>query len=93
MTDKSSIETRIRKVLIDSLSVNIDESELHYDEGFEELISVDSLASLQFLTAVENEFGITFSDDELDLDVLRDLSTLSRRIEKRLAGSEGRAAP
>jgi len=88
MTDNNELESRIRRVLIDSLSLNIAEDELQYGESFEEIIGLDSLAALEFLTAIEKEFGVAFEEDELDLAVLGDLPTLAKLIRSRSSGSE-----
>jgi len=92
MTDSNELESRIRRVLIDSLSLNIAEDELQYGESFEEIIGLDSLAALEFLTAIEKEFGVAFEEGELDLAVLGDLPTLAKLIRSRSAGSELKTA-
>ncbi len=40
----------------------------------------DSMNALMFVTTVEDEFQIEFSDDEIDLSFFQDVDTLKERI-------------
>jgi acyl carrier protein len=65
------IDTAIRHILINSLGVdrdrvlNISDSDLFLDEFPE----IDSLALTNFLTALEDHFGITIDRDDLGPEV------------------------
>jgi acyl carrier protein len=89
MIDESEIASRIRKVLIDALSLNLEEEDLRYSEKLDELVGLDSLAVLEFVTALEKEFGITIEPEQLELEVLRDPNKLAAYIAARTGpGSE-----
>ena len=76
---------RIRKVFVESLHLNVSDEELPYEQMLEEAVLLDSIAVLEFITAVEKEFGITMEPEFLDVefDFLRDLSVLASYIERR----------
>jgi acyl carrier protein len=84
------VARRIRQVLIRSLSLNLAEGDLRYTEKLDEVVGFDSLAVLEFLTALEQEFGIRLEPELLDLGTLKDLPALAAQIESRLAS--GRTA-
>lgn len=86
MIDESEIASRIRKVLIDALSLNLEEEDLRYSEKLDELVGLDSLAVLEFVTALEKEFGITIEPEQLELEVLRDPNKLAAYIAARGPG-------
>lgn len=89
MIDESGIASRIRKVLIDALSLNLKEEDLRYSKKLDELVGLDSLAVLEFVTALEKEFGITIEPEQLELEVLRDSERLAAYIAVRMGpGSE-----
>ena len=93
MTNQSDIEARVRRVLIDSLSLNIGEEDLRYSESLDQVISLDSVAVLEFLTALEKEFGVTLEQEKLELTLLRDLPALADYIgslSDDRSGSDGR---
>jgi acyl carrier protein len=75
---------RIRKVLVESLQLNVRDEELPYEQMLEEVAILDSIAILEFVAAVEKEFGIRMEPKNLDFDFLRDLSVLASYIEQRI---------
>jgi acyl carrier protein len=77
---------RIRKVFVESLHLNVRDEELPYEQILEEAAILDSIAVLEFVTAVEKEFGITMEPKflEVEFDFLRDLSVLASYIEQRM---------
>lgn len=89
MSGPQDIARRVREVFIRSLSLNLAEPELPYGEKLDEMAGLDSLAVLEFLTALEKEFGITLDPELLDLGTLRDLRALATYIENRLAAGGG----
>lgn len=89
MSAPADISRRIREVLVRSLSLNLTEQELRYSEKLDEVAALDSLAVLEFLTALEKEFGITIDVERLTLDTLADLHALTEYIAGRLV-AEGK---
>lgn len=89
MIDQYGIASRIRRVLIDALSLNLEEKDLRFSQKLDELAGLDSLAVLEFVTALEKEFGITIEPEQLQLEVLRDPERLAAYIAARMGpGSE-----
>ena len=80
MPNHSDIAARIRTALIDALSLNLREEDLQYSGKLDELVGLDSLAALEFVAALEKEFGITFGPERLELETLRDLPKLADYI-------------
>ncbi|MGP0076057.1 MAG: acyl carrier protein [Bryobacteraceae bacterium] len=76
---------RIRRVLIFSLHLNLREEDLAYETKLDETVGLDSVAVLEFVAALEQEFGITFDPEMLTIEVVRDLSRLASYIDELLA--------
>ena len=85
----NAIMDRIRGVFLQSLNVNLGEQDLSYESALDELVGLDSLAVLEFITALEKEFGITFEPEVMRLDFVKDLSRLASYIENRAALTSG----
>ena len=86
---------RLKRVFVDSLHWDVRDEELPYEQMLEEAAVLDSVAVLEFVTAVEKEFGITLETELLEFDFLRDLSVLALYIEQRIQahpGAESRGA-
>ena len=75
---------RVQKLLVESLRVSADEPAVPYERRLDEVASVDSIAVLEFMAAVEKEFGITIESEFLDFDFLRDLPRLASYLEARM---------
>lgn len=57
---------RIRKVFIESLRLNVCEEELPYQQMLEEAAILASIDVLEFVTAVEQEFGEALDMNQAD---------------------------
>jgi len=75
---------RIRRVFVESLHLNIRDDQVRYEQMLEDVAILDSIALLEFVTAVEKEFGIRMDPALLDFDFLRDLPALALYIEHRI---------
>lgn len=76
MTD---IAGRLRKLV--SATLKVDEARVVADASFVEDLGADSLAIVELSMAVEKEFGIEVSDD--DVEVLRTVAAVERFIASR----------
>jgi acyl carrier protein len=88
---KPSRETldRIRRVFVESLGLNLRPKDLPYESKLDEAVGLDSIAALEFVTALEEEFGFEIEPEFLEIDFLRDLPRLASYLED---AGRGRAA-
>jgi acyl carrier protein len=85
---------RIRRVFIDSLHLNLREEDVSYEAKLDEAVGLDSVAALEFVTAIEKEFGITFEPEKITIELVRDLEGLTAYVDRRAtrrSASEGPA--
>lgn len=78
--DRTEIAARIRRVLIDSLSLGLRDEDVAYAERLDEVVGLDSLTVLEFVAALEKEFAIVLDPEHLDLEKLKDLAALTSYI-------------
>jgi acyl carrier protein len=78
---------RIRRVFVESLNLSVRDDQVPYEQMLEEIAILDSIALLEFVAAVEKEFGIQMEPELLDFDFLRDLPALASHIEHRIEGA------
>ena len=89
MKAEESIKNRIRRILIDSLELDLKEDEIEDSVNFDELFGLDSIAVIEFVIALEKEFEITIESERLTTSSLKNLDGLSAYIEK-LTGRKNR---
>ena len=56
-----------------------------FDENTALLGAIPEFDSVAVVTALEDEFGCTFDDDELDADVFATIGSLTKTVEQKLA--------
>jgi acyl carrier protein len=76
---------RIRRVFIESLHLNLREEDFSYEAKLDEAVGLDSVAVLEFVIAIEKEFGITFEPEMLTIELVRDLNHLAAYVDEQLA--------
>lgn len=89
MTPEESVKKRIRRILIDSLELDLKEDEIEDGVNFDELFGLDSIAVIELMVALEKEFAITIESDRLTSSSLKNVDGLSAYIEK-LTGRKNR---
>ncbi len=60
----SSIEERVKKIVVDQLSVN--ESEVSNESSFVDDLGADSLDTVELVMALEEEFGTEIPDEDAE---------------------------
>jgi acyl carrier protein len=87
--------TRVRKTFAEALN-RMPTEHTSDVQMFDEAASLDSIAVLEFLNAIENEFGIVIEQEVIEFEFLRDFTALATYIDERLrhpgahSGSEPR---
>jgi acyl carrier protein len=80
----NDVQERVRKVLQQSLGLNATADEIAAAASVDQLLGLDSIAMLEFVMALEQEFALTFDADNLDEELFGDLERLSAHIAGRL---------
>ena len=73
---------RLRRLASSSLNLNLSAEDLATLTQLDEVTGFDSLTVLEFVAAVEKEFGLTFQASELRSDFLADLLGLAEYISR-----------
>ncbi len=80
--DRSEIESRLTKVLVEELG--LDESRITMEADLEDDLEIDSLGVVELLMALEDAFGVKIPDEEAE-----DIRTVGETVdllEAKLAG-------
>jgi len=82
---------RIKQLIVGTLGLEVAPEEIPDDETFfGDGTEIDSIAALEIIVAVEEEFGITVEDDELTADLFDSVATLEAYVAERLAAEQPR---
>lgn len=86
MSTNPTTETkdRLRKVIVEALRLDR-APETVPDENLRDALGIDSVAGLELLIWVENEFGIQIDDEDLNVLLVDSINVLGAYVEDRLA--------
>ena len=80
MLTLGAVLNRLRLTANASLNLNLTPAELASLNRLEEVAGLDSLTVLEFLAALEKEFGLSIAPNHLQGEFLADLPSLARYI-------------
>jgi acyl carrier protein len=84
----SQTKERLRKIMVTALRLDRAPGTIP-DTNLRHELSIDSIAGLELLIWVENEFGIQIDDDDLSVALVDSLDTLAAYVDSRLAAGTG----
>ncbi|PSJ25662.1 hypothetical protein B7P34_26915 [Streptosporangium nondiastaticum] len=83
-TVTDEIKDRLRTVLVDSLELPMEPSDVP-DQGLVDKLGLDSINTIEFLIWVESEFGIEIADEDLSIKLIDSLDLLAGYVRERMA--------
>jgi len=79
------IKERIKKVLVRKLLQGLNPEDIQDDTSLIELgVGADSVATLEFVVALEEEFQLSIDEDEINPELLATVSNISDYISRRI---------
>lgn len=81
----AEIETRLKQMVIDHLFLKVSPEELSSTASLIDDYGVDSVALLELVVGLEEEFGIVVEDDDFDIANFTSVQALAEFVAKRLA--------
>lgn len=89
---RSELAERLKQILIDRLSLQLETNEIADDSPlFGSGLGLDSVDALEITIAVETEFGVAITDE--DLHAFRSINTVLDFIEQRTRETEQQGIP
>ncbi|MFF1509629.1 phosphopantetheine-binding protein [Streptomyces sp. NPDC058326] len=77
------IKARLRRLLVDSLELSVEPSDVP-DHGLVQALGLDSINTIEFLIWVESEFGVEIADEDLSIKMIDDLDLLGAYVKDRM---------
>ena len=79
------VTRRVKQALVQALGLDINPDEIDDNEPlFGEGLGADSIASLEIVFALEEEFGFEVDDEDLQVELFDSVRTLSQYIAEKL---------
>jgi len=80
-----TVEERVKKVLVQNALKDVNPDELSLESPLIEYgVGLDSVATLELVVALEEEFQIRIDEGEITPETLETIESISRHIEQRI---------
>jgi acyl carrier protein len=78
--------SKLKTIIVNELDVNLTFEDINEHESlFEEGIGLDSVTIMELISLIESHFSIQFSDEDLDFQKFKDLSTLATFVASKIS--------
>ena len=74
------LKEQIKHLIVAALGLDVDPAEISDDGALFGGMELDSMATLEIVAAIEEEFGITVEDDELTVELFGSVETLAEYV-------------
>lgn len=93
MQDIACIAERVKKAIVTSLKLDIKPDEIPNGESIFEGVGADSIAALEIIVALEEEFSIEVDDEDLRVELFDSVRAMSEYLAEKLANGQTCAVP
>ena len=85
LANHADITLRVKRLIVEALNLQVKPEEIPDDEAiFGGGFGLDSIATLEIVFAMEDEFGLEVEDDELQAGLFDSVNALSKYVERKL---------
>lgn len=84
----ADIETRLKKIIVERLFLNIPPEQIENDKSLTTTYGIDSVSLLELVVGMEEEFGISVADTDFKISNFDTVSALSNFVRERLEESQ-----
>ena len=83
--DQASIKNQLKQIIAHELDANIPLESIHDNSSlYEEGLALDSISIVNLIVLVEEKFGISLEDNEVNLATFSSVNSLAELLEKKL---------
>ena len=84
MSDTTDIKQRIKSMIVERLFLDIDPSEIRDDASLIDEYDVDSVRLLELVVGCEEEFDVSFEDDDFSVERFETVDAIAGVVREKL---------
>jgi len=88
MSDIANIKDRVLQVIIRNLELNISTEDLQKADRLDELFGMDSIAIIELVVGIEQEFEIKVPPEYLTVTIFQNVNTIAEHVLALIRGKE-----
>jgi len=78
---------RIKELVVECLFLNVEPASIKNDENLMEVYNVDSVNLFEIVVALEEDYGISFEDEDFDVETFSTVASIADLVERKRAAS------
>ena len=85
MSGDVALRTRIKELVVECLFLEVDPTSIGDNENLMEVYSVDSVNLFEIVVALEDDYQISFQDDDFDVETFSTVASIAELVERKQA--------
>lgn len=85
--EQDDLQSRIKSIIVERLFLDVEPDELDAGESLTDAHGIDSVRLFDVVVGLEEDFDISFEDDELTLDNFDTVQAITQRVTEKQTGS------
>jgi len=77
MSEASSVEQAIKEMIVERLFLKIEPGDIPDEEPLTEALEIDSVQVLEIVVGLEEVYGISFEDEEFDIEIFKTVKSIA----------------
>lgn len=88
MAERQSIESQIKELMVERLFLKVSPAEIGDEEVLMDAYGLDSVNLFELVAGLEEVYGITFEDDDFDLELFKNVASIAAYVRRKLGQEE-----
>ena len=83
MSDDAALRDHIKELVVQCLFLDVEPSTIKDDENLMEAYSVDSVNLFEIVVALEDDYGISFEDEDFDVETFSTVASIADLVKRK----------
>lgn len=84
MSEEKRVEDQLKEMIVERLFLQITPDEIEDEAPLMETYEIDSVGVLEIVVGLEEVYGISFEEDEFDLEIFQSVRTIADCVREKL---------
>ncbi|MGQ9732913.1 MAG: acyl carrier protein [Candidatus Zipacnadales bacterium] len=81
------LKQRIKELVVECLFLDVAPTSIADDENLMEVYNVDSVNLFEIVVALEEDYGISFEDEDFDVETFATVASIAELVERKRANA------
>lgn len=83
----AALRERVKELVVQCLFLDVEPSSIKDDDNLMEVHGVDSVNLFEIVVALEEDYGLSFEDEDFDVETFSTVASIADLVERKRSGS------